>query len=637
MTENNTPTCTRQIFDIVEILDLVGQFLSPPDLLNCCQVSHHWNNLLTPRLWETIDDSQYSWSKILEHYDADKGKAAGQDELWVRRIFAKYGRHIRNLSLSWRILIDAANDAHCSSLRSLHITDIYDKLTREEKLKKELAKQQAQTNDPWRPAVIGPLLSPEFEGVLQPSDVAYRPKDLQERDWITAQNFWFLTRRNTRLLSLTLSHGLHELCQVVSDDYIQDVVAGLQELRYLKNSYEFGDPYVLITRLCHLETLCTAKWSQLKPSGAVGNLKMLTIQERITTRELDVLLRHLPSLESLSVRSLTRPTEEDATTAAAIKDNIPSQLRRLVFSGFERATHVGNNSSLADAVLPWVPYLEHIEFYHVIQDSAHAILRHCRQLRSIVQTRDDFTIFAKLGQDAGLQFKSFAEFLRDGATLRILSGSRQVVDVDDIVEHPWTCDQLESFHCQVGQVERLFANEEDIFSGLSSRDHGASLSVEEQEVTQKYARSLNQHRHVYERLASLTHLTRLDLSYELRTVRLANEDKHIKEGRPRFFVQSIRGRPLMLDCLEFTLKSGLGLLAPLVNLEMFGFLGIDHRIDKPELEWMAVHWRRLKTMRGLTDDHEPRSAHDSRKPELREYMMQLRPDVVHESIIPACN
>ncbi|KAK3818203.1 MAG: hypothetical protein JOS17DRAFT_757350 [Linnemannia elongata] len=636
MTENNTPTRTRQIFDIVEILDLVGQFLSPPDLLNCCQVSHHWNNFLTPRLWETIDDSRYSWSKILEYYDAHEGKAAGQDEIWIRRIFAKNGRHIRNLSLSWRILIDAANDAYCSSLRSLHITNVCDKLTREEKLKKELAKQQAHTNDPWRPAITGPLLSPEFEGVPQPGDVAYRSKDLQERDWITAQKFWILTRRNTRLLSLTLSHGLHELCEVVSDDFIHDIVAGLPELRYLSNSFESGDPYVLITRLRHLETLCTEKWSRLEPSGTVRNLKTLTIHERITTHELVVLLRHLPSLESLSVMSLTRPTEEDAAVAT-IKDSIPSQLRRLFFSGFERATHVGNNSRLADTVLPWVPYLEHIEFYHVIQECAQSILRHCRQLRSIVQTRDDFSMFAKLGQDAGLQFKAFAEFLRDGAPLSILSGPRQVVGVDDIVEHPWTCSRLESFHCQVGRVERLLAKEEEILDRLSKRGHGASLSVEEQEVTQKYARSLDQHRHVYERLASLIHLTRLDLSYELRAVRLANEDRHIKAGQPRYFVQSVRGRPLMLDCLELTLKSGLGLLAPLVNLEMFGFLGIDHKIDKPELEWMAAHWRRLKTMRGLTDDHEPRSAHDSRKPELREYMMQLRPDVVHESIIPACH
>ncbi|KAF9128828.1 hypothetical protein BG015_004280, partial [Linnemannia schmuckeri] len=214
-------------------------------------------------------------------------------------------------------------------------------------------------------------------------------------------------------------------------------------------------------------------------------------------------------------------------------DNTLSQLQRLFFSGFERANHVGNNPRLADAVLPWVPNLEHIKFYRVIQDSVLAIIKHCRQLKSIVQTRDDFSMFAKLGKDAGLQFKTFAAFMRDGTTLRVLAGPRQVVDANEIVEYPWTCGQLELLHCQVGRVERLLAKEEDILGRLSSREDGVGLSFEEHEVIQKYARSLDQHRHVYGRLASLTHLTRLDLSNELRTVRLANEDKHIKAGRPR--------------------------------------------------------------------------------------------------------
>lgn len=55
-----TNNISTHIFDIVEILDLVGQRLSPPDLLNSCQVSRLWNKVLTPWLWETIDDSRHS-------------------------------------------------------------------------------------------------------------------------------------------------------------------------------------------------------------------------------------------------------------------------------------------------------------------------------------------------------------------------------------------------------------------------------------------------------------------------------------------------------------------------------------------------------------------------------------------------
>lgn len=171
--------------------------------------------------------------------------------------------------------------------------------------------------------------------------------------------------------------------------------------------------------------------------------------------------------------------------------------------GFERANHVGNSSSLADVVLPWVPHLEHLKFFHVNQVCASSILKHCRQLKSLVQTKDHFTIFAKLGQNAGHQFEAFARFMRDGATLRVLSGPVQLVDSDEIVQNPWSCDQLEVLHCQIGYVERLLPEEEGILDELSTREDGTELLVEEQDVVQKYARSFHQYRYVYLRLASL--------------------------------------------------------------------------------------------------------------------------------------
>jgi hypothetical protein len=63
---------------------------------------------------------------------------------------------------------------------------------------------------------------------------------------------------------------------------------------------------------------------------------------------------------------------------------------------------------------------------------------------------------------------------------------------------------------------------------------------------------------------------------------------------------------------------------------MFGFEGVEHRIDRKELEWMAGNWPELKLMHGLVDDQfeaEP----NLEKPRLREYMQALRPDIVHAS------
>ncbi|KAG0281251.1 hypothetical protein BGZ95_005621 [Linnemannia exigua] len=646
MTHINTVR-TEHIFDIVEILHVLGQLLSPPDLLACCQVSRHWNNVLIPCLWETIDDSQHSWSRILAHYDSEQGKALGQDEVWVKTIFAKYGEHIKNLTLSWRILIDSANEAPCSNLRSLHITNVSSKLTLREKvlqdriireivLQDQNVRQIRTSNDPstdqWSPAATGPYLSPEFEGVLQPSDTTYRPQDLQGRDWITMQNFWIMARRNVHLRSLRMSIGLRALCKITSDDFIQDVIGGLPELQDLATSFQVGDPYDFVARLRNLESLCTFRWSYRAPSGTLSSLKSLTIHEQVSCRQLFVLLRHFPSLESLAVRSLDKSISED--TSATIVDIIPSQLKRLTFSGIERAHHVGNNINLAEAVLPWVPHLEHIEFYSVSQDGARAILSHCQQLKSVVQSRDDFTIFAQLGQNAGHQFKVFAEFLRNCATLRVLTGPRQMLEVNEIVEYPWVSDQLETLRCQIGGLERLRSEEESIMEGITVRKTTAGVSSGEQEVLEKHARFLEQHRLVYERLATFVHLTSLDLSYELRSVRLAYQDSRHMAGSPLLVARAAKDRPLISDCLALTLESGLGLLAPLINLEMFGFSGIDHRMCKAELEWMAVHWLRLKTIRGLIDAHQPRSEHDRRNAMLREYMRALRPDVEHESVVP---
>ncbi|KAF9103537.1 hypothetical protein BGX29_003236 [Mortierella sp. GBA35] len=615
----------QQIFNMVDILHLLARFLSPPDLFACTQVSRLWNSMFIPYLWETIDDTLCSWSRILALYDTEEGRAHGHDEHWARGIFAKYGRHIRNLSLCWRVLIDAASEAQCSNLRFLRTTDIKETLTWKEKVERDQIRELHRTgrdeDRQWDPATLsveGAFISPEFEGVLEPSEKRFRPTELQVRDWTTLQNFWTMVRRNPRLCSLTTSHGLGALARVASGDFIQGIVDGLPELTVLTYYFEIGDPFVLLARLPQLRTFTIAEWGDFKPSATFGNLKALTLY---------VLLKHLPGLESLTIKGNSREFFSDP---AVIMDTT-SQLKRFVLSGFERVRHVANDTRMADAVLPWIPHLRHIEFFSITAWSAQAIVKYCPQIESVVQTRDDFTLFAKVALQPGHQFNNYSCFLRDCSALRVLTGSRQKLLVDEIVNYPWSCDRLESLGCQIGGLERLTEEGEGLLARLSAREDGAGLSNEELGVVQRHERCQEQHQQVYGRLATLTHLTALDLSHELRSVRLNDADRHsARHGH----TQTPGSRhSLIRDCLELSLKSGLVQLAPLVNLEMIGFLGIDHRIGKSELTWMAKAWPRLKTMRGLTDDHEPRNDHDERKTELREYMMMLRPDITHESIV----
>ncbi|KAF9922054.1 hypothetical protein FBU30_007849 [Linnemannia zychae] len=631
---NNTSISNSSIFDIDDILDLLGQCLSPPELLTCCQVSQNWNRILIPWLWHTIDDSLHSWSRILALYDDKEGRNNGRGEHWIRHIFKKYGEHIRNLSLSWRILVSAAYEANCTNIRKLNIKQIGTMLTenqRDERSKifEHTRIDNATYSAQWGSAAIGPLLSPEFNGVLVPSEISFRPIELQEQDWITAQHFWLLVQQNRKLRLVGTSGSLRTLADVTSGEYIQNTIVSLPELREVHNNFMVGDPYALIAGLQHLDTLYTLKWTQFEPFDTFENIKRLKIYEQIYTRQLFIILQHLPNLESLTLSSLRNPAHDE--TAAVNVGHVCSRLKRLFFSGFERALHIANNSDLANIILPWMPQLEHIEFYSINQNGARDIVKYNGHIKSIVQTRDDFTMFAKISTAPGHRINVFEIFLRDCPGLQTLIGNRHILKVKDIVdiEHPWICNQLQSLGCQIGGVERLTTDEQVISDRILSKKNGEKLSSEEQEVKLKLEQSMEQHRLVYGCLAKLTCLTRLDLSYELRTIRLAHEDKFLPLGT------SNKVHPLTLDCLELTLASGLDLLAPLVNLEIFGFAGIDHRIGKPELEWMAANWPRLKILRGLTDDHQPRLEHDRRKAPLCEYMRLLRPDIKHESILSA--
>ncbi|KAF9339101.1 hypothetical protein BGZ91_007031 [Linnemannia elongata] len=58
------------------------------------------------------------------------------------------------------------------------------------------------------------------------------------------------------------------------------------------------------------------------------------------------------------------------------------------------------------------------------------------------------------------------------------------------------------------------------------------------------------------------------------------------------------------DCLEFSLESGLEILAGLKELRVLDVKSTAHRIGIAELEWMRVHWPKLKTIEGLVSRRE---------------------------------
>ncbi|KAF9119011.1 hypothetical protein BGX30_004147, partial [Mortierella sp. GBA39] len=202
---------------------------------------------------------------------------------------------------------------------------------------------------------------------------------------------------------------------------------------------------------------------------------------------------------------------------------------------------------------------------------------------------------------------------------------------------PVACeDRLETFRCQVVGLERLYTDTTSVagwileLAGAGRGETAGVLTTTENIDEQLQALQIN----VFEQLARLTRLKILDLGYAWRNPNAATE------AAPRFY-QNFTDEKLYVNhgnpiegTLDLSPESGLDRLSTLTQLEVSGFEGVDFKLDRSELEWMASHWPRLKVPRGLQrDDSLPRIEVDVRKAELRRFLRKLRPEVKHAGLV----
>ena len=223
--------------------------------------------------------------------------------------------------------------------------------------------------------------------------------------------------------------------------------------------------------------------------------------------------------------------------------------------------------------------------------------------------------------------------LRGFANLRVVDAFQYRIEASELVRYPWAATKLEVFRMQIVGVSRLKKDQEDVLvQVMMAKAGGERLYEHEDAMLQDYQQSLEQQRQVLERLASLTRLRILDIGCEYRRawVRLANASvapMELFEGK----TYRAYGEPIP-NTLALTLKSGLAQLARLKELEVFGFGGVDHLIGEGELKWMAESWPKLRVMRGLKFAEFKEGRPERRRDELREYMVSIRPDVLHEFV-----
>ncbi|KAG0284786.1 hypothetical protein BGZ96_010876 [Linnemannia gamsii] len=603
------------VFNILELIQRIGNYLNPSDLFACVQVSHYWCNSLISLLWETIDDSELSWPRIVRQLEED---AQEDNNSYIRLAFVKFGSHIRHLRLHSRTTLDAVCIGnHCCNLRSLHIGHI-----RHSHIQQPEHYWMTDLDSEEQDDMITLRWDLAMEG-LTPSLFPTRKEPMgrtlaqQEQDWSTSKHFWTFLRNNDQLQSLCLHTSLNEFMEDVSMPYLVDTLSSLKDLAVLESNYVAIGLEHVFSRFLALVKYSTS----FSPSGSGRTLIQPSQQLRearflgvCTCREVLRILSHAPNLESLSVGGVSDLGLVTPTEAGMIMDNTPSRVTSLKLGMRGHALDIA-----LDQVFAWMPHLTTFTTIHLLPSIAETLSSFCTNLET-VHAPYNRSIYAELSHPVQLGTLAIGLLLKNCPTLKKFDGIRHVLS-GEIWEEPWVCQGLEFLRCQVKGVQRLSYQDQERYDVIAARTGDVILSEEESRLVLLHTISLEQQRKIYKKLATQTKLRVLDLGGEYRRLhrRLQMSDEEYLGVNGPFS-----------GTLELTLEAGLGQLRTLRDLQVFGFEGVDHRIGQAELEWMAREWTRLEEMRGLHDNFPARIGYEHRKTGLKKRFEVLRPDVKHQ-------
>ncbi|KAG0071147.1 hypothetical protein BGZ89_011526 [Linnemannia elongata] len=628
-----------------EIISLIGSFLDPQHLFVSIQLSRRWNHFLVPRLWRHLYDTSYHWPQVLKQTSSimqatTTTKATETwtetDSEWLRDLFVKYGHHIRTLDVSSPALIAAISSAGtCTQLQSFRISFVRYRgggwympiwLSHD-------SNQQQQSIAPLE--APGPLVSPIFEGHLLPNPAARPPMEDKLEYWNLVQHVWLLVRQNLGLQRLTLCKEVSELA-IVSADFIHDALSPLQDLE----EFEFSPPELDLDRYLSMLPKLRSFSSDLghidrrdlqRPYRQLSSLSIhLTT---IPCPRLFALLKNLPGLVSLRIAGF----DDRGWSVDRVKDFLgeaPINLQELYFGPYQWINY--RDHEVATLLIPTLTRLTTIVVLRENSETARAVGLYCRHLKVFRQALDETTLHRVSGHQMAPNL--LCGILDSCPDLEELDAISHKFEAQRLLECYWASSRLIMFRVQIIGVERLTAEQEVVMETLD--DSGRLrlaintdlqqdlLSENEREAVSQLQRCRQQQQELLSRMShQWLSLKTLCFGHEYRNYRL-----HELDEPPYYEVDGVEylryGGPIP-NTLELSLESGLDQLSTLNDLEVFGFEGLDHRIGKAELEWMAVSWPRLNTMRGLQESKLSSVEVDKHTRELREYFQTLRPEVAH--------
>ncbi|KAF9098562.1 hypothetical protein BGX27_000765, partial [Mortierella sp. AM989] len=229
------------------------------------------------------------------------------------------------------------------------------------------------------------------------------------------------------------------------------------------------------------------------------------------------------------------------------------------------------DSAVADLILapPSLKRLSMKEFNQISHHSVEALVRRSTTLEALV-LEDCLGITSSIIQavlSSCPKLKEFRAFTSEDSP----HPNAVPLSARDLVHCTWVCLNLEVLQVTINGIVR---------PDLMPNQHGTPPDIELQKV-------------VYEQLGKLTKLKELWLGHITRGMLHNSHHLQWNELFPYIIPDA------QTDCLEFSLKSGLGLLQGLKELKVLSLQMMNVRIGIPEVQWMAEQWPSLKVMSGV--------------------------------------
>ncbi|KAG0026926.1 hypothetical protein BGZ81_006006 [Podila clonocystis] len=652
------------MIDTPELVFLVGQHLHPADLRRCIEVSQLWREILIPCLWRELDDSERPWYQMFEEAEIllstiDDGIDLSLDMDPRRRLselIHEYGHHIRRLRIThiwtlecclqanlngitmlyWRIDIRECKYIHLDGPREVAIIQglpshlecepdpcrvghanewdyvsrcfwalvsnncnltLVDMMGTRNKLLKLKSTEEVLYpllgSLPWLRTLTNlPIPS---ESIPQLKTFAPNLSVLNVAGLVTAFDFLTVATAETvhhHLRSLTL-YGDFTLYQVCNIFQTFPNLENAQLLPLYKNNQLISreTQTQIITHPIHFEStrlrqlgVSHLDWALSSPD--LLNMRFPALESvQITNLEqfrcLSAFLTHCPKIRSVQIdlysgpwTDSAQPEQQDASTDEDIEPLILANVRVLCI---DRSFMRTSRSESLRFLWRSIPHLVELSLVMSTPPLLAALAQCCVALQR-VNLGSVYTPW-----NGG--HSNVVEILTSCSELRTLEGVGLKIGPNEFRNGgTWVCHKIAMLQLEI--------------TGLGGETSEQECEKDDNDNDEKYTL---QHV-VYDQLAQLTRLQRLDLS----VVCACNVFPYVPAERFVYLNQCHRHRHMTisvavrpLDTLQFTLASGLERLSGLSRLEELGVRGVDHRIRRDELSWMQVHWPRLKWIRGV--------------------------------------